>query len=314
MAAPRSCGSYKPAPPAPKKAEKKRSPTCLPLDPAEVARVEARIRAELVVYQKPSKLVVDFGCDVAATAEQVVFEDGAGHGGSLRIARFRRSQGGVEVTLIDSHHHGRRTVEVSEGMVEESAFDVAVGRGRVALVAKPHLVPLSGGGLHLTASFSSYDFHLRLSITDGDGDTTDRGFTGYESSGDQEKYLPMRLAAAPVERLLDRAKLSVRKPTDADRRFVTKRFLLTFEGEPYWWIRERYIGLVAALGTSDAVPVLVRAASTKPDPHDPSVERTRTAALDAIGAITGWDPWFDARGQRRDLEAAAIVAAAACAP
>ncbi len=259
---------------------------------------------------------MDFGCDVAGSiAEEVVYEEGSGHGGSLRIARFQRAGSLIAVSVIDSVHYGKPTLEVREAAIDPAQFDDAIDHGRVALVARPHVIPLKDGrdqGLGFSFTISSKDFHLRMSIIDRDGDTTDRGFTGYESSLEQERYLPLRLATGPIQKLLSRASLSARPPTDEDRRFFTERFLLTFAGTPSWWVRERYVALAAKLGTTEVVPTLVRLANAKVDPSDASVARTREAALDTIATLTGFDPWLGPNGQRRDVEAAGIAAAAAC--
>jgi hypothetical protein len=80
------------------------------------------------------------------------------------------------------------------------------------------------------------------------------------------------------------------RATDEDREWLTSRFLVTMAGTPEWWVRERYGGNAAALGTVDAIPALVTLALQK---GDASVERTREAAIGAVAAITGWDPRVD---------------------
>lgn len=282
----------RPSIPPPKE---KRTPYCSVFEEKELARAEAQIRKEFVIHQRPSKLIVDFGCDEAWSPRDVFFEDGNGHGGSFRLVRFRRDANRIEVRAIESQHHlWPKKLEIRVGEVDASSFDAMIARARVRLLAKPHLVRLhtaddSIGYLDIF-QHSSNDFHLRLSLVDDHAKVTDRSFTGYDGSLDQEAILPMRLATEPLQELLEKLQLSASSITDDDRVWFTSRFLVTMAGDPYWWVKERYVENAATLGTIDAVPALVTLALEK---GDSAVGRTRAFAFDAIATITGWDPRLD---------------------
>ena len=290
---------------------------CAPIDGAELSRVEAKVRKELVDYQKPSKLVVDFGCDLAwGPLKEVIFEDGSGHGGSLRLVRFHRSLSIVEVRVLGSSHYQNPGFAVDTAQMSAKDLDALVARSRVAMLARPHFIPLftPGAGLGLSGMSSSNDFHLRLRLVDERGRTTDRHFTGYDSSNTQEEVVPMRLAAEPFEKLLSTIKLT-REPsvTEEDKAFFMERFLETMHGDAhaYWWIKERLVALSSTFGTIDAVPALVALTKQK---GGGSVERTRDAAVTSIAAITGWDPRIDAQGRPRTIDQAVAAIAKECVP
>ncbi len=306
----RCWASGRPTPPV---AAKDEAPYCAPFDMRILARVEARVKKEFVVREQPSKLIIDFGCDAAyGDAKDVFFEDGSGHGGSLRLVRFRVEPDHVDVRAVGSSHYHGAGLEVVAGSVDRKTFDALLGEARVAMLARPHLVRLvdpTGGLGTMGMSGSSNDFHLRLTIVDEEGRATDRHFTGYDGSEEQETILPMRFATAPIVKLLDATKLTPAPITAADRSFFTARLIATMAGDPFWWVTERYVANAAQLGTFDAVPALVALLRA---PTGASEDRTREAALDAIAAITGWDPWLDDAGARRPVAAATAAALAEC--
>jgi hypothetical protein len=288
---------------------------CAPVDAAELSRVEARIRKELPV-DKLQKLIVDFGCDAAeGEVQDVFFEDGSGHGGSLRIARLHRASTRVAVRAIASSHYYSPGLTVFSGELPLPAFDAALEHARVAMLARPHIVPLrapDGAVLLSSFSFSSNDFHLRLSIVDDAGQVTDRGFTGYEGSESQPEIVPMRMATAAIADMLANASLVAVPITDDDRAFFTSRLLVTLASAPHWWVEERYVADAQKLATVDAVPALLRLL-TPTEPRDASQARSRDAALEAIAGITGWDPRVDPEtGAARSTDDAVAAALAAC--
>jgi hypothetical protein len=280
------------------------SPSCTPLAAQEVAIVEARIRREFA-DEKSAKLVVDFGCDAAARdASEIVFESGSGHGGTLELVRFRSEAGGrVTIRRLGWSHYAkpqRLTIERAE--TTRANFDGMLAKSRVALVARPHVVRLMArdGSIGLgVVSMSSVDFHLLLRIEDEQGRITESRFTGYASSGEKERFVPLRVATEPVTKLLEALSFLSDTATAEDRAFVTTRFLATMTTSPAWWIRERYVALVGELGTVDAVPALVALVSQK---GDAGSDRTREGAIDAIARITGFDARTDENGKPRTTD------------
>jgi hypothetical protein len=290
---------------------------CAAFDAAEVAKVEARIRKDFVVQSKPSKLVIDFGCDTASPAiEHAIFEDGSGHGGTLRIVDFERTTVGIRVRVIASSHYYNPNAVVRIGQMQTRDFDVLMAHARVALLAKPHLVIMTTPGKIGLGSFSmsSNDFHLRLRLVGApDSRPVDRRFSGYDSSMNQEAILPMRLATEQIETALSTLPL-VDQPavTDDDKVLFTERFIATMQDveQPTWWIAEHLVALAARFGTIDAVPVLVKVARRK---GEPSADRTRPVALAAIAAITGWDPRYDENHRARSDDEATEAVVKECA-
>jgi hypothetical protein len=277
---------------------------CNGIDGAEMARVEARIHKDFAIHRKPSKLVIDFDCDriSSGTVPEVVLEDGSGHGGTLRIIRFRRAAMHADVKMIAYSHYYGKGVEISTSTMPVADFDSIVAASRVAVLAKPHLVPLMQPGvIHgMSGTSSSNDFHLGLRFSDDENHTIERHFTGYEGSSRQEAILPMRMATERFETTL--ASLAFTKEpavADDDRDLFVHRFLAAMRDKPFWWITERFVALAADLGTIDIVPELVKIAQKK---GDASADRTRPVALAAIAALTGWDPRKDAKNDDEAAE------------
>jgi hypothetical protein len=258
--------------------------------------------------KKPSRLFLDFACSpVFGDPVEVVFEQGSGHGGSLDLVRFLPEEDQVLVRRIRIEQYRGRVVQVGSTTIESKKFARIIASARVMMLAKLNLVELeTDGGLGISAWVSSADYHLRLTLKERDGDLADRGFTGYESSSSALDSLPVELATRPLQKLLEGATFREEEPSAEDRAWLTERFLFTMSGEPYWWVKERFVSLIKALGTVDAIPALVPLLSKK---GDPSADRTRVAALEAIQALSGWDP---TEGGSLGVEAAAEAAAKAC--
>jgi hypothetical protein len=253
-------------------------------------------------------LFLDFACSpVFGDPVEVVLEQGSGHGGSIDLVRFLPEEDQVLVRRIQVEQYRGKAVQVSSTVVEARKFARIIASAKVMMRAKLNVVELeTEGGLGVSGWASSSDYHLRLTLKERDGDIADRGFTGYESSSSALESLPVELATAPLKKLLESAQFRQEEPSAEDRAWLTERFLFTMSGEPYWWVKERFVSLVTALGTVDAIPALVPLLLKK---GDPSSDRTRVAALGAIKALSGWDP---TEGGSLDVDAAAEAAAKAC--
>jgi hypothetical protein len=279
-----------------------------------VARAEAQVRKRYdTSFAGPHKLVVDFGCDVAfPTVDEAVFEDGSGHGGTLRIVHMSRMGSTFAVRAYSLSHYYGPGLTLTAGTIPAPRLDALLARARVQMLARPHLIELqeddgtggSGGG-----SFSSNDFHLRLSLVDSAGRRTDRGFTGYESSDSQDERLPMEIASEPLITAIAALPMSKAEITEEDRRFFSERFLLTMQGAPEWWVKERYIAMGAQLGTISTIPALVRVAA---EARGATAERQRLLVFDAVQGITGWDPRKSDAGTVLSSDEAARALAVEC--
>lgn len=300
----------RPTPPPP--TTKEEHPYCTPFDEGELKSVEQRLRATMIVQDKPSLLVVDWGCDEAHGAlREMVLEDGSGHGGSLRVIRFQWQSGGrVTIRKIASSHYYQPGVTLEHAETSATQLAPIVATSRVALLARPHVVRLRAkNGSYQRGGSSSNDFHLLLRLTDDGGRVTEDHFTGYESSRAQAQIVPMRLATEPIRKLLEGLSFARAEATDDDRAFFTARLARTLATKPFWWVKERYVATAATFGTVDAIPMLVALAGEK---GEASADRTRVHALDALAAITGWDPRLDGE-RKRSIDEAAALAREACA-
>jgi hypothetical protein len=278
-----------------------------------VRRAEEQIRKRFVFYEKPSKLVVDFGCDVArAEPAEIVLEDGSGHGGSLRIARLVRTGNVFTVRTLTSLHYFNPSLTVTDATVPAPQIDAMIARARVQMLARPHLVLLTtpDGSLGMSGMFSSNDFHLRLSIVDDAGRTTDRFFTGYESSSSQEERLPMELATEPLVTLLNTLPTTASEVSDDDRTFFSERLRLMAQGNAEWWVKERFVADARELGTVDVIPALVAIAREKSNGGN---TRRQDLAIDVLAKITGWNARIGEDGTPRTTEDAARALEEDCA-
>jgi hypothetical protein len=286
------------------------------LDAREVARVETRLRKDFVLDYKPSKLVIDFGCDGSVyPAEEVFFETGEGHGGGLTLARFRKDGQRWAFRWITSSRRFAPGLKAWSGEIASSQFDPVVARSRVALLARPHAVALADpdpAAVSFPSSrFSSHDIHLALSLVGSDGYVLERQFSGYEhTSGNDARVLPLQIATEPVSVLLAKAKPVEQPLGDEDRTLFTERFLAMMAGPRTWWVKEHFVELAPHLGTLDVVPGLATLAAESG--NDASVVRTRDHALDAIAALTGWDPRADGKGSSRPATDAGLAALEEC--
>ncbi len=279
---------------------------CVSLDENELASVEARVRRDFVRHRKPSKLFVDFACDVAtAPARDVFLEESPGDRG-FRIVRFRRERDRVAIRVIDASTPRGSVLGATSDL---KAFDAILQKSRVALLVRPHLITIQTAGAIGSGDgwVSTAVVRLKLSIVDEAGRITERGFTGRETGEAQEELLPMRLASEPLDHLLSTTKLVEEPATDDDRQMFTQRLVAAQTEAP--WLD--YVTLAATYGTIDAVPTLVTLLRRPADPGDAQLRR---AALDAIAAITGWNASIAPNGTARTVDATIQAVIAGCQP
>ena len=92
---------------------------------------------------------------------------------------------------------------------------------------------------------------------------------------------------------------SIKKLTDHHRTIfnhqlaVTQRF---YDGESWWWVKERILNLSGVLSTKETVPTLL-AILAKSKPEHPTEIRQRYLAASAIARLTGKDFRYDAKGK-----------------
>lgn len=293
-----------PAAPAPKATE----PSCNLLPEKAVIDVEKTLRTRFAPTSTTHKLVVDFGCDeVDDDVRTIEFEDGSGHGGSLRIFRLTALPGPTpryDVRAIAYASYYNAGFAFARTEIDGTNLVHALEKVRVAMVARLHdvmLLAANGSIGGLSASFSSNDFHLRIRLEDTMSRALDRSFTGYDSSYDQESRLPMQLASEPVLAAIAGVQFAPGVPTAQDRELFQTHFARTFAAVVPWWIAERMLEMAPTLGSNQLVPAIISWLKHS-DPKGSGMERIRGKAVAALVAITGLDLRKDAEGADRPLE------------
>lgn len=298
-----------------------RAPACHRASAALADALRPEIEKGFVAEHEGGKAAIDFPCDaLGARIDRIEIETGGGHGGTLALWRARRRDDGRfdvrGIRYAGASMYRPASPPAAEpytlvaGVVALSDGDL--DRARAAATAAiterdPPPPPDSIGGL--TGTFSSRDFHAVLRLVDDAGRAVERRFTGYESNGEQARFLGLELALAelsPITALPDASRAPgapAPAPADEDRALFADFFTGAaphFDEDFYWWVKERYVDLARYLGTRAALRGLVTRLA--PAKLDRSARDTRAHALDAIARITGWDA---RAGGRSDADAAA---------
>jgi hypothetical protein len=180
-------------------------------------------------------------------------------------------------------------------------------RGLVLAKLEQREPPSSMGG---SGFFSSNNWHGVLRLKDAAGHVVERGFTGYASSEEQLRSIPIAEVVELLEPVVDRIPWQA-APVDANvRSFFVERFLFAGPERAEWWVKERLVMLAEHAGTPALVPKLVALATTMAG--DASVQRTREHAVAALAALAGFDARRDALGKPVPLNAATEAYARAC--
>lgn len=270
--------------------------------------VERTLRKRFQPTWSMHRLIVDWGCDVASSdIRDIDFEEGSGHGGTLRLFHLERVPGDpakYEVRAIAFSGYYNTGTTFAQTQIDGKKLEGSLLAVRMAMLAKMHDISTyrDGGGLGgVGFGMSSNDFHLRIRLADKVGNAIDRGFSGYQSSMDQEDRLPVELAAEPLQAALKPVPFSPGVPTQADRELFVRHFVATFEKEPFWWVGERMFELAPELGTAEIVPSIIEWLA-RGDPKGAGNERIRGEAVRALVAITGLDLRKTEAGGDRPLE------------
>lgn len=276
---------------------------CNPLEQSLVNGVERILRKRFQPTMTMHKLVIDYGCDSMSDVRDIDFEDGSGHGGSLRIFHLTREPGDpgkYDVRAIGYSGYYNTGIAYARGTIDAKKLEAALAAVRIAMIATLHDVSLyrdNSIGLG-SISMSSHDFHLRIRLADSTEKFLDRTFSGYQSSYEQELRLPMELAAEPIVSALGKVTFTADAPTQADRELFASHFLATFERKSAWWVTERMLELAPTLGTAEIIPAIIDWL-VRGDPNEPRIRETAVAAL---VAITGLDLRKDEGSSDRPLE------------
>jgi hypothetical protein len=316
----------------------------LAVDPAARCRPVARgvsrdVQAEWFRAGPGGRLEITSGCDrLGDTIASLDVELSSGHGGTLHLARFERDPAtGEHALLWIRYNHYQRdrprdpgdlwqeegigTVEVLRGRVGAATMTALVDRVRAAahLEIVEHEPPPKPGEIHLRGfGMSSRDFGVGLRLVDDAGHGLERFYAGYEGSGStQAEGVRLDLAgAAVVDLLYDDAFAETLEPVphdDAAARTLFAQWFADARGRDdeygYWYLRERYVALATALGTHREIPALLERVAID---GEASVGRTRVLAINAIAALTGFDPRYGESGSSREPGVVAAEVLAAC--
>ncbi len=289
-----------------------------------------------------STVEVSFGCDpVTFDPEEIVIERGSGHGGYLALWWLRRENETDDFDVTGFVHEERWAPYDHYDYQMADRFVAKTARGRLpaaavikALVsARPALTvqfreiepPRQPNSLHgFSASTSSNDFHAALRVSDG-GSFLERRFTGYESSGEQERYLGVQLALESVWPLLEKIEPVDAAPDEKERAFFVKRVLAispTFYDQFVWWVRARYLRLAGRMGTPELVPLLLedlrrQLAEVDKAPEKERDEQALNLLADSINAVvrlTGFDPRYSSDKKPRPAQDVARELVQECSP
>jgi hypothetical protein len=289
------------------------------------------------------RLEITSGCDrLGDTIASLDVELSSGHGGTLHLARFERDPATGEHALLwirYSHYQRDRPRDTGDPWREDAIGTVEVFRGRVGAATRTALVDRVRAAAHLEIvehepppkpgtiqlrgfGMSSRDFGVGLRLVDDAGHGIERFYAGYEGSGDtQAEGVRLDLAgAAVVDLLYDDAFAATLEPVphdDGDARTLFAQWFAEARGRGdeygYWYLRERYVALATGLGTHREIPALLERVAID---GDASVGRTRVLAINAIAALTGFDPRYGESGEPREpgVVAAAMLEACRAAP
>jgi hypothetical protein len=305
--------------------------------PRKIAKKAKRELAKRwYVTDEGAKLEVGLTCDrLDPRIDDLIVELSSGHGHSLDLDRLRRrDDGDYDFVRLSYGGYGE---PFDYGTEDEWKFAAGMGakvqtavlpgarveamlrqmRARLHLTGEEKLPPPPPGTLRgLGGTFSSRDFHVAYRMADAHGRGQQDFWVGYAGSSDQEKWLPLDLAASAYRELLwsedIEALLTERDPTDEDRDFFAERFATARERNEeygYWYLRERLLGIARTLGDARLMTALLALAAIE-GKH--SEARTQVAAVDVLVLLTGYDPRYDGKGTPRPGPDAAADMIARC--
>jgi hypothetical protein len=285
----------------------------VPSAPSGCTRADATLSraltAELRKLYRPfatgARLDVAFECGTGGAApERVVLEQGEGHGFSLEIWELTLAADRYDVRGIvyarspwASGPASQRGYRIARGELPLGTIAGDAPRARALLASRleevaPKLAPGSIGGFSI--GMSSRNFYKRLELHASDGGAS-RLFVGYESSGEDSRvHLPLELASAPLEKLLEAMPRDDREAEPTDRALFAESFVRSaprFADQFWWWVGERYLELASEIGGPDLIPALIELVKRLPADN-----RLAQKSLIAIEAISGFELSRDAYG------------------
>jgi hypothetical protein len=225
----------------------------------------------------------------------VVWESGSGHGHSLRLYRFHRAGDAMRVERIG--YRMRRayasanppedypvTVETTDIAREPARAMLALALRACAVRLEPKPAAADDGLVgRRRVWMSTGDFHSRVRIEEGARIVFDDSYTGYPGSRHEKQYVRVDACSGVFAAALRGLAWKARQAREDDRLFLldrTGRF-----GRDAWWVRERLLVIVGALGDRRFEPFLRKVIELPLE----KVTRLHYYAMNAYARITGVD-------------------------
>jgi len=297
---------------------------CRPADKKVEKTVAEALRKNFEPTRQKSTIEVKFACDgLDKKITRITYEYGAGHGGMVvvrleradpasptwKVIGFRDVRGG-------SHFHDPAYYEALDTQVSSDAVALQLPFLRAALRA--NVEEVGGDEDSAMGSSSSADVHELVRLEDAEGRALERRFTGYIGSLGQESHVPAEAAIERANQIVANPEWRTNAPlSDEMRQFFEARFVAAiphFNDDYFWWVRERFVQLSAHVATKALIPALLPllvlpSTTKKPTASD---KRTQDEAIEAVVALTGWEPRAPAPGSaekpRSNEEVAAELA------
>jgi hypothetical protein len=223
---------------------------------------------------------------------RITWQDGSGHGQTLRLVRIRSSkEGGLELRRVSyrcpTPYRPKVRAEGAEMWAarmtaEETKALVSLLDEAVALHPKCSI-------RHERGVWTSADFTTRIRIRSGGGVVWSGGYTGYISSSGEPEYAHPRAVEDILQAAADALSWK-REEVSADDRAAVLAWMVEFFPSEAWWVKERYLRIALFVGDETFLPFLRKAEEEAGKGEDASDGRRVKYAREAIEKIGAGDP------------------------
>jgi hypothetical protein len=296
-------------------------------DRAQERVVAAKITRRFKHTLDGSRVDVNFDCNpITSRVEELVFELGSGHGGSLTIWRIYRVPKDDDQTpyhVVGFGHDDpwmpfdeytwsvadRFSVKIAHGTLAAGLVNRALKSSFPAITARLRELepPREAGPTGISMEMSSNDFYETIRVRDVSGHELERTFTGYGGTLGQGSYLGLDLAMESLRPLVKDIAFDADSPTVEERVFFDRQ-MLTARNRA-WWVEDRYVRLAGRIGDKILIPMLVevlrhRLKEANVDRSENRKDALAAHLMDPILAlvrVSGWDARTDASGHERSL-------------
>lgn len=226
---------------------------------------------------------------------KVVIGYGSGHGGTLGWVRFHPTRDGIELLVIEYDKGWQpydskwspdiAPITVKHGLMSKSAYATLLHQ--ISVINSARLSPTPRN----SASWSSADFWVAADISLEDQSLVDLNWAGYASSFDEIDYVKPHTIVGIARKAIAKVNLTDYSLTTADRRWASGKFVNDWksfsEREFYWWVGERLLIMIGALGDRSVIPTLLEVIQR--NITDGPSDRKIYYAINAVTRLTGRD-------------------------